>query len=398
MGYPRFAANPKRIVNVFYFLDYLWYEAQGDTWTEVPQQTILSFFRSDRMNYCHFLDILEKEKIIEVDHSYATASLAAPHGFRAKCKSYRILKKGVDFLQDCCTMRISYLQTSKGKKELRNSPYYRKFKKETPEHNVARRVKENIESLSNLAYLCELNNSITNQKQKLNNYSSLLAISEKKYTCNMSDKTGRNYNPFSRMTKNIKFAAEINGQKLKCTIDARACHPSFFAMYCQGLTDTDLTGDMIKWNHIFFNKGEEHPIKVICDMCGLPFSNDMKITFSSFLNGGQQFPEYQILDDWMRNNFPLLYYVWNKEGRKKTGAAISKVYESAIFRHPKVSELAKALGVYACDNHDELMIYSNDNLAVKAFVETFKNLANGVFDREVIMKETWFNQDVPPTT
>ena len=357
----------------------------------MPRQTVRSLFQND-CNYHSYVAILEEERLITIDHRYVTKEIAAKTGGNTLCKRYKITTKGRILIDKTNEARIRFNLTSQGKKIIRNSAKSRKIEQQILTDKTAIRISNYLKSIINIEELYNFNQTQEQEDRKHNN-NILAPLTEKRYEVSLNDKTGRFYTPFTNMTKSLKEKIKFkDGHILRCTIDARSCHPSFFGLYCQSITTEDLTGELLKWNHIFFVQ-EEHPMRAIYKECGLEYNDDTKRDFLAFLNGSQDKRYHGKFVNWFVNNFPKIFIVWSHSDKSQTGTIISKVYESAVFRHPKISELEKQLDITICDNHDELKIYANNNLAVKTFVDLFKSISSQVFNLKIVLKEEWHKQD-----
>ncbi len=357
----------------------------------MPRQSVRTLFHGDP-RYKTYLDILEKEELIKVDHRYVPSAIAAQTGGKPLCKRYRITKKGESLLNDANEARIKFNLTSEGKKIIRDSSSCRRKTKQVITDVTAARILRYLKEIINIDELYELNKVQPWEERKHNN-SILASLTEHMYEVSLNDKTGRFYTPYTNMTRSLKEKIKLkDGQILRCKIDARSCHPSFFGLYCQSLTDEDITGELLIWNHIFFVQ-KEHPMRAIYKECGMEYNDATKKYFLSYLNGSQSERYCPQFTKWLSTNFPKMFIIWSNSDKSKTGSTISKVYESAVFRHPKVTELGEQLGVTVCDNHDELMLYANNERAVRAFVDIFKSFSYQIFNLKIVLKEEWFDEN-----
>ena len=219
---------------------------------------------------------------------------------------------------------------------------------------------------------------------------------------------GRLYHPFVMMKSDFRPAFTLRGKKFLRNIDIRSCYPSFFAKYIFDITKlseylslnpeiekalksknkeliTELTKNCLYPNNHYHNNiytllttnqpfkllhylGENvttfeeevrnwnlfwnHPLidpkqQIITDL-GIKCSRkQIKKCINSAINGSPNKAFY-----WIKENFPVLFSIWQKINPEETGPRISKLYESQIILDPELFHLAESLDLEILNLHD----------------------------------------------
>ena len=396
-----FAENEKRIVDAAYFLNEVIKRDEDDSSSkykrnEIPSSIISKIFSNDENNYATYVRILEQENLIIIDHSYSFDKINNTEG---QCKKYYITEKGREVMLDESKKYVKYNQKNPNLRFLQS---VRIWNKEGFFNSLASyRTKKAIDSISNLDELIDINNNLTEKdlpKEKLekgkkiediiisNNYA-MIALQEKRIELNVRDNTGRLYTPLHQMSKDLKKKLVFDDKRVfQGSIDARACHPTFFALYIQSRTVNDVSDEVMIWNSIFTNENI-HPIKQkLAKELGID-ENKMKDVMLHLLNGEYRSNDGKKLYKWMEDNFPKLIKEWNDSPDKtQTGVQISKDFESILFRNDAITHIANKLKVTIIDNHDELLFFAENNLRLNAFFDAFKTLSRELFNFNIVLK------------
>jgi hypothetical protein len=259
----------------------------------------------------------------------------------------------------------------------------------------------------------------TDRKKRRENHvhASIKSIEKREYEkIKRCETDGRLYHPFVMMKSDFRPAFTLRGKKFLRDIDIRSCFPSFFAKYLFDITKLseylisnpelekalksknkeltlELTNNSIYPNNKYYNNiynllttnqpfkllhylGENvttfeeevrkwnifwnHPIidpkqQIITDL-GIKCSRkQIKKCINSAINGSPNKAFY-----WIKENFPVLFSIWQKTNPNETGPRISKLYESQIILDPELFHLAESLDLEILTSHDGICVFGSE--------------------------------------
>jgi hypothetical protein len=255
------------------------------------------------------------------------------------------------------------------------------------------------------------------KRREIRAYYSIISIETGEFEeikiCNTD---GRLYHPFVMMNSDFRPAFTLRGKKFLRNIDIRSCYPTFWAKYLYDIIKlseylslnpelekvlknnneeliSELTNKSIYPNSIYYNNiyklitptippqgihylGENvtsfeeevkkwntlwtHPLidpkqQIITDL-GIKCSRkQIKKCINSSINNSQN-----KAFEWIKENFPVLFSIWQKFNPEGTGPRISKLYESKIIVDLELFHLAQSLGLEILTLHDGIGVFGSE--------------------------------------
>jgi hypothetical protein len=238
----------------------------------------------------------------------------------------------------------------------------------------------------------EVLGTITKERAKAVCLSILVKFKTKKFgelTYNESD--GRVWNEYVALKGEFRTGSKYKGMKRLYTLDIRACHPTFFALYLRQLYYKDYNSKNTNYNNINYliNK-EEYQVSPYCSPEQLQYIypeletevnkynqmftnsidprisiseaigynlNNCKTYLNATINGSET---HKPLLRYLEYNFPLLFQIWRNSDVKTTGNNISKMFETKLMLNPELYELAESLNVKLIYEYDGLSLFFDE--------------------------------------
>lgn len=268
----------------------------------------------------------------------------------------------------------------------------------------------------------DINNDQTNSADRKNRkenhvYASIKMIENGEFdNLKICNTDGRLYHPFVMLKSDFRSAFTLRGKKFLRNIDIRSCYPTFWAKYIYdiiklseylilnpkfkmssefnneelktelsnksiysnnkyynkiynlllpfippkgihylGENVTDFEDEVQKWNTFWTHSLVDPKQQIITDL-GIKCSrNQIKRCINSSINNSKNKVFW-----WIKETFPVLFYIWQKLNPEKTGPRISKLYESQIIVDLELFHLADSLGLEILTLHDGIGVFGSE--------------------------------------
>lgn len=232
-----------------------------------------------------------------------------------------------------------------------------------------------------------------------------------------SQSDGRIHYPIVLIKSEARTMFQVNGKQYLGTLDLRACHPTFFASYLVLLFINKIYNDNLlkfafsnnasinnliestntvfssnsfdssyflsttnlynlplpssttpqylvgfadklaeeykKWN-LQWTHPDIDPRDIICAEVGYPSRKLAKKSLVSAINGSKN-----KVYNWISQNYPTLFLIWQCTNKKQTGNHISRIYETTIILNQKVIDAATDLNLVIVPEHDGYGIFAD---------------------------------------
>lgn len=229
-------------------------------------------------------------------------------------------------------------------------------------------------------------------------------------------KDARIHHPWVCMPSLLRPFFSLRGKKYLRTIDIRSCHPTFWAKYIfeisripeylslnEDIKDllktkykeynniltnnsiytnsinhsliynssippspvsqhyvsqnvTPLIEEYIKWTEFWTNPDIDPKQLILNDLGGTYSRDEIKKLINASINLQKNDAFY-----WIKKNYPVLFDIWEKTNRKKTGNYISRFFETKLMLDPELILLAESLGLEVLTEHDGIGIFAEEN-------------------------------------
>lgn len=229
-------------------------------------------------------------------------------------------------------------------------------------------------------------------------------------------KDGRIHHPWVCMPSLLRPFFSLRGKKYLRTIDIRSCHPTFWAKYIfeisripeylrlnEDIKDllntkykeynniltnnsiytnsinhsliynssippspvsqhyvsqnvTPLIEEYIKWTEFWTDPDIDPKQQIIDDLDGTYSRDEIKELINASINLQRNDVFY-----WIEKNYPVLFDIWKKTNRKKTGNYISRFFETKLMLDPELILLAESMNLEVLTEHDGAGIFAQEN-------------------------------------
>ena len=373
-----------------------------DGWARIHSRACYNDFRKCKIKYTEVFEILERHGIM---FPRKIGYLDMKTGERIISR-FRLTDFGVNLLFDPNKEYIRKQNNDpKQDKRIRNRKSQRKSRIKDSEDQVISKILTNILDLkidesafdeywkNNRQYFSrEQSDSIERSTDSIKN-----GQFKKLRRC---AKDGRIHHPWVRMETVLRPFFSLRGKKYLRTLDLRSAHPTFWAKYiCEIsrlpeylslnediketlkteykeysdiLTNnsiytnsrphsliynysippspvsqhyvsqnvTKIIEEYIKWTKFWTNPDTDPKNQIIQDLGANCTRDEIKHLINSSINDSQN-----KVFRWIKENYPVLFEIWNKTNLRKTGNNISKFYETKLMLDPELIRLAESMGL-----------------------------------------------------
>ncbi len=119
---------------------------------------------------------------------------------------------------------------------------------------------------------------------------------------------------------------------------------------------TKLIEEYIKWTKFWTNPDIDPKTQLIKELGGTHSRDEIKELINASINLQRNDVFY-----WIKKDYPVLFDIWKKTNRKKTGNYISRFFETKLMLDPELILLAESMGLEVLTEHDGLGIFSDEN-------------------------------------
>jgi len=128
------------------------------------------------------------------------------------------------------------------------------------------------------------------------------------------------------------------------------------SLHYVSLNVTHLIDEYIKWTAFWTNPDIDPKQYIIHELGGTHSRDEIKELINASINLQRNDVFY-----WIKKNYPVLFDIWKKTHRKKTGNYISRFFETKLMLEPELILLAESMGLEVLTEHDGLGIFSDEN-------------------------------------
>lgn len=319
-------------------------------------------------------------------------------------RCYTIEPIGINILKDYNNKRLNDLQYDKIIKRKLQKTKSKRNSRYTPSTDLAcNEIKETIDkiSLPDTNWKEWIESKDLSDKGKEHAKTLIINIIEKQTHLERNKSDGRISNPATMLPVSIRNDIQINGRSYYRSIDIRSCHwcllPSLLLSSSSILTDNvDIRSEVKKWNGLFLSRSES-PRVIISKQTEIP-ENRLKEVMNSFINSkgfknvngkwiviNKKSDTYR-LNEWFKENFPLLHNIWINSEIKQTGNNISKHFETKLMLDSRIFEKRKEYGFELLYSYDGYEIYCNDGdkRNLDAFLDFIENLSEELIGLKLV--------------
>lgn len=443
INHETFKNNWKAISPAFYFLNRISIlsHRNNDLPVEFYHLTIKKIFQYyTRSNaYYKYLAALVELGLLVIKKNYRPRY----NNMSGYCKQYLVTKLGVQLLCDCNSEYLKKLHTDR--QTMRNN------QKRISEHklydfNYNDYVLSYIyDGLVNFSYDYPKVQEIINQnnwpQETINSINNcLIDFKQKDFgPLKYNEADNRVFNEFLAMKSDIRTAFRYKNMTRKAIMDIRACHPTYFSSYLISLiefkttktntntnTETsttkvdtlhyvgsksdksafseklislsnlkredfeqDLMAEHENWIHLFSNPAVD-PREIIALELDKT-KDEVKNELNQVLNGNRK---YTKVINWIKEYYPVLFFVWLNTNTKETGPNISKNFETKIMTDKSIFNLADSLNIKLAYEYDGFSVFSEDENTVllgkiQQITNKIKSISKEITGFECVLKTSF---------
>jgi hypothetical protein len=415
MQHQVFRDNYKAISGAEFFLrEVAKYNANDNGDSEVSSRMINELFKNyeRRGNYKKFIVALIDLGLLKNTNACYRVSNGEKRGW---CKRYQITEMGLFLINQNSKEYLKKLYYDPEIRRLNQKSICDRAIVQKPySDDVLNYVWDGIKHISFDWPVAEEITNTLKEKAQLHSRSLLIDFKEKKFrelSYNKSD--GRVWNEYVALKEDFRIVSKYKDMERLYTLDIRACHPTFWALYLKEIYDkeciyfnynttlhnTNINNTFIPsnipitpintninntpycspksgqrayrdllflevnmYNELFTNTLID-PRSVISEATGCP-ENKVKEYLNMTINGNWR---YKRVLRYLMTNFPLLYDIWICSDVKSTGNNISKNYETKLMLNPELFRLAESLNVKLIYEYDGFSLFFDpqDNQSIR---------------------------------
>ena len=390
----------------------------NDGWARINSKKCDKDFRKYKIKYTEVFEILERHEIM---FPRKIGYLDMKTGERIISR-FRLTDFGINLLFDPNKEYIRKQNNDpKQDKRIRNRKSQRKSRIKDSEDQVISKILTNILDLKidesafdeywkyNRQYFSpEQSDSIERSTDSIKN-----GKFKKLHRC---AKDGRVHHPWVCMASVLRPFFSLRGKKYLRTVDIRSCHTTFWAkyicdisklpeylslnedirdvvkskykeynniltnqsiytnsIYCDSISTplyppcpvtqhyvsqnvTNIIEEYIKWTEFWTNPDIDPKQHIIHELGGTYSRDEIKELINASINLQRNDVFY-----WIEKNYPVLFDIWKKTNRKKTGNYISRFFETKLMLDPELILLAESLDLEVLIEHDGAGILAQEN-------------------------------------
>jgi hypothetical protein len=349
--------------------------------------------------YLPYLNALETLNILEIYH------VAVPSKNKTgKCNQYRVTDYGCRLIYSADMAYLKRLVGDKAlKRRIQKSISNRKVMKKSYDDPVLDYIYDGLKNIS-----CDVDyaegmfaKAQWSDPQKASVSILFCQFAEKSFDdLKIGEKDGRIHHELVRLKSDARVAMRHKNIPYKAVLDIRSCHLTFFSAYISSLpstlhyvTDDEdrsaiLRREHEKWIDLFCDPKKD-PKKMIQKACGFEDVEMAKVAMNQSLNGSKAFPKFL---KWMKQEYPTLFFLWQKTKVKDTGNAIGRQFEQRLMLNPELFTHATELGIpKVMPEHDGLGVFAHDSDSELQFKLTelaqyLRNTSKKMFGVPVVVK------------
>jgi hypothetical protein len=412
--HPAFKDNYKAISGAEYFLLELAKYNQTDNGdSEVSSSKIDDLFKNyDKQgNYKKYINaLIDLGLLLNTSVSYRV-STEEQDGY---CKRYKLTEKGLDLINSNLVEYLKNLYYDGSIRRLnQQSISSRQVMNKAYDDYVLDYISDGLKYMTFDYLLVNKVLGSIDKKSIPHSLGILTKFKEKDFKdLKYNETDGRVWNEYVALKEDVRIASKYKDMVRLYTVDMRACHPTFLALYLKELYYKDFINnhtiintinnyysfnlepsvttpycspeslqDLIselevevnKYNQMFTNDSID-PRQVISDSTGYP-NEDCKKYLNKTINGSIR---HKGILSYIKLKFPFMYEIWTNSNVKETGNGIAKNYESKLMLNPELFRLAESLNVKLTYEYDgcSLFFYEGDTQAADK-AEIIKKFING---------------------
>lgn len=378
-----------------------------DGWARIHSKACDKEFRKVKIKYTEVFEILERQGIM---FPRKIGYLDMKTGER-KISRFRLTNFGVHLLFD---QNKEYIRKQnndpKEDKRIRNRKSKRKSRIKELEDQVISKTLRNIlgliidESAFDNYWKCNRQYFSPKQIYAIEFYKDSIKNGQFK-KLRRCIKDGRIHHPWVCMPSLLRPFFSLRGKKYLRTLDLRSAHPTFWAKYICDISRlpeylslneevketlntkykeysyiltnksisyssyptppvtqhyvsqnvTDLINEYINWTEFWTNPDIDPKQQIIDDLGGTYSRDEIKEQINASINLQKNDVFY-----WIKKNYPVLFDIWEKTNRKKTGNYISRFFETKLMLDPELILLAESMGLEVLTEHDGLGLFGDE--------------------------------------
>jgi hypothetical protein len=385
-----------------------------DGWAAIDCKTLDNLFRREKIKYLEVIGILERLKIIEPrKKGYFDSQTGAGSFAKFKLTAY-----GLELVLDEKQEYLRKLHNDpKIDTRIRANRRKKKSRIKESEDLIISKTSKNILDLEFNKEAFDIywkeNEKILSPEQKVAALYSVISILTGGFKAlEKCEKDGRIHHPWVLMSSDLRPLFSLRGKKYLRILDLRSAHPTFWAKYICDISRfpeylslnediketlksnykelhnesiftnsiyydsisslsfplppvsqhylsynvTKLIEEYIKWTKFWTNPEIDPKTQLINELGETCSRDQIKKYINSSINGSEN-----KVFRWIKENYPVLFDIWNKTDLKKTGTNISKFYETKLMLDPELILLAESMGLEALTEHDGLGIFAKVN-------------------------------------
>ena len=389
-----------------------------DGWAKINSKACDKLFRSCEIKYTEVFEILERHGIM-FPRKVGFKSMKTGENVISR---FRLTNFGINLLFDANKEYIRKQNNDpKQDKRIRNRKSQRKSRIKDSEDQVISKTLRNILDLriDELAFdnYWKNNRQYFSREQSDSIERSTDSIKNGKFKkLHRCAKDGRVHHPWVCMASVLRPFFSLRGKKYLRTVDIRSCHTTFWAKYIcdisklpEYLSLNEDIRDVVKskykeYNNILTNKSI-YTNSIYCDSISTPFHPPCPVShhyvsqnvtniieeyikWTEFWTNPDLDPKQHIIHElggtysrdeikelinasinlqrndvfyWIEKNYPVLFDIWKKTNRKKTGNYISRFFETKLMLDPELILLAESLDLEVLIEHDGAGILAQEN-------------------------------------
>jgi hypothetical protein len=380
----------------------------------IDSKTLDNLFRREKIRYLEVIGALERLNIIEPRKKGFFDSITGTGSFaRFKLTDYGIqllLDENREYLR-------KLLNDPKVDTRIRANRRKKKSRIKESEDLVISKNSKNILDLEFNKEAFDIywkeNEKTLSPEQKVAALYSLISIITGGFKeLKRCEKDGRIHHPWVGMSSDLRPLFSLRGKKYLRVLDLRSAHPTFWAKYICDISRfpeylslnediketlksnykelhnesiftnsiyhnsisssshpippvsqhylsynvTKLIEEYIKWTEFWTNPDIDPKTQLIKELGGTHSRDEIKELINASINLQRNDVFY-----WIKKDYPVLFDIWKKTNRKKTGNYISRFFETKLMLDPELILLAESMGLEVLTEHDGLGIFSDEN-------------------------------------